>query len=253
MKLNINRKKFKVGDVVYYIRNNKTIPHKFDICVGTVDEHYSTEIAIQCYTSRERRLINGIPYNDFPSYTEWKKLPKGWTYSTKLYSLEHDKFDTDEIAKTLSPYKNEDIKKAIELGIIIPVQDKQQTHIDVEIDRKLGYRLIKKSDPYDYKTPWVCKPFREVYGTYDEAKKVVKEIEDEYKRQANLSDYDWSVELIDKTLGRAVNLGYITEEKSKEIRERLLEMDNVEDIVTRVYCGNVEWKYDRNRRWIKID
>lgn len=45
-----------------------------------------------------------------------------------------------------------------------------------------------------------------LYRTYKEAKKEVDENIDEFIRQSNLTDYDWSVEKIDKNLLRWKNV-----------------------------------------------
>ena len=47
--LNINRKKFNKGDVVYFLVNDEKIPYKKNVWFGTVEENYTTEICIQMY------------------------------------------------------------------------------------------------------------------------------------------------------------------------------------------------------------
>ena len=50
-----------------------------------VDEQFSDAIVIDYLVLRERRLVNGIPIDEFESETKYKKLPKGWRYNTKLF------------------------------------------------------------------------------------------------------------------------------------------------------------------------
>ena len=38
----------------------------------------------------EIRLINGVPFDDFQSETEFKKVPKGCIYNTDLYTVTED-------------------------------------------------------------------------------------------------------------------------------------------------------------------
>lgn len=38
----------------------------------------------------EIRLINGVPFDNFQSEMEFKKVPKGWDYSTDLYTVTED-------------------------------------------------------------------------------------------------------------------------------------------------------------------
>lgn len=49
----------------------------------------------------EIRLINGIPFEEFQSETEFKKVPKGWTYNTDLYTV------TENIEKKKNQCSNE--------------------------------------------------------------------------------------------------------------------------------------------------
>ena len=88
---------------------------------------------------------------------------------------------------------------------------------------------------------------------YKEAKKEVDENIAEFHRQAALSEYDWSVEQIDKTLKRYQIINDVTYEEVKQYRDWLLAMSNVEDIETRIFGGNIQWKYWKNKRWMNIE
>lgn len=71
----------------------------------------------------------------------------------------------------------------------------------------------------------------------------------ELNRIANLSDYDWSVEQIDKALEKLRVIMQYPEDRIQACREFLLSQDRVEDIDVRVSMKGLEWKYDRNKRW----
>ena len=75
----------------------------------------------------------------------------------------------------------------------------------------------------------------------------------EFTRQANLSDYDWSVEQIDKTLNRWKKFVDASDKEVEQYRDWLLSMDNVEDIETRISNGNIQWKYWKNKKWNYIE
>ena len=92
-----------------------------------------------------------------------------------------------------------------------------------------------------------------MYFTYEEAKKEVEDNIAEFHRQANLSDYDWSVEQIDKTLNLWKRLSDSSENEVKQYRDWLLGMSNVEDIEVRLFGGNIQWKYWKNKRWMNIE
>lgn len=68
-----------------------------------------------------------------------------------------------------------------------------------------------------------------------------------------LTDYEWSVEQIEKTLNRWKVQNDASEEEMNRIKKFILSMENVEYIETRLFGGNVEWKYEDKKRWNTID
>lgn len=91
-----------------------------------------------------------------------------------------------------------------------------------------------------------------VYFTYQEAKAEVEEYLTEFRRQAALSDYEWAVEEIDKTLNHWKKFQDATDEEVNVYRDWLLSMKNVEEIETRISLGNIQWKYEKNKKWNNI-
>ena len=242
-------KKFNDGQVVYFIKKNG---HRWSVDYGTVIEVCHNEVWIQKYAPKERRLVNGIPYNDFKTPTEWKKLPKGWSYDTVLFNFNYEPYDVALIDRWHFN-KPDEIRESIDNGILVKENEIDRSMVYSEIDNKKGWRIIRQHNSQDYKPNEVSKFINEVYATYEEAKEVIATHDAELKRQAELSDYDWSVEQIDHTLNRAVALHYITDNEAEQMRERLLNMKDVEDIVTRIHMGRVEYKYDKNKRWKIIE
>ena len=84
-------------------------------------------------------------------------------------------------------------------------------------------------------------------------KKEVDENVAEFYRQANLSEYDWSLEQICKTIDRYINIIDGNEDVGKSYQNWFKEMENVEDIETRIYDGEIQWKYEDNKKWRNID
>ena len=243
----INKKDFEIGQVAYFVENDRNTPYKWHVAFGIVEEHYTYEIALQLYELADRRLINGIPVNDFETPTRWQKLPKGWTYTTELFELSHSEPPAGEY-KINNPA---DILKAIEDGVLVKVQEVDHAHFEAEIDQKNGFRIVRKYpmfETWQYRY-YVSVNYMELYHTYEEAQKVIDDRVAEFQRQAALSDYDWSVEQIDHSIEKAIRNGIITKEDGEIFRERLLQMDNVEDIETRVTNKGLEWKYWKNKRW----
>lgn len=251
MGLDINRKEIPVGTVVYYVDKYKykTAGRTWGVGFGIVEEHYTTEICLQLLEPRDTRRIDGIPIQEFQSHGPWHKLPKGWTYNTKLYRETYD--EVPELS-SVDIRKPEDILKAYRSGWLVKVQDNYSIsrHVDTEIDSKHGWRIVLKVPPmHPLHRSYISLPFREIYRSYDEAKAVVDAEYAEFDRQAALSDYDWSVEQIDRTLDRWAALYEIEPERKSEARERLLDMKNVEELDTRLSYGGIQWKYEKNRRW----
>ena len=94
-------------------------------------------------------------------------------------------------------------------------------------------------------------PVSKCYSTWDEAEAEVNANIAEFERQANLSDYDWSVEQIEKTLNRA--RVFLHDSQVEQIREYLLSLPNVEDIETRIALDQFQWKYWKNKKWNNVN
>jgi hypothetical protein len=258
MSIDINRKDIPVGSVVYYIQNHSTIPNKPIIKFGIVEEHYASEIALKLYEIVDTRTINGTPIKDLKTPSKWYKLPKGWSYDTELIKYGSnfiERFpDYYNNCKSVSINNPDSILTAIDDGVLVPTDENDHCNIETEITKE-GWRIVRNyhSYPNTWTPSWISLYFHDAYSTYEEAKAVVDAKEAEFKRQSELSDYDWSVEQIDKSLNKALRFGYINEEKRDELRKRLLSLQDVEDIETRVSNVGVEWKYCKNKRWKKLE
>lgn len=247
--LKINRKEIPVGTVVFYIHKHG---HEWSVEFGTIEEHYTSEICVQLYDFKETRLINGIPVDEFETPTKWQKLPKGWSYDTKLF--EQTNSELPELAKKLNPRKAEDILTAIKEGILVKVQDKDYCHIRDEIDSKKGWRIVRNYPMWEkHKPNYVSLGLSEVFRTYEEAQEIINLHNAEFERQANLSDFEWSIEQIDKDIDRWAAMYSITDEEKARCRERLMSIDNLEYVETRVFDGKIQWRYENKKRWMTVE
>lgn len=247
---NLNPKSFQVGSVVYFLKNKKGSSEKM-ICFGTVIDHYCSEIAIQLYESIDCRFIDGIPVKDYQTPSPWQKLPNGWSWDTKLFEVEF-KF-TDEIKNRVFDIKDKDnILELIQDNLLVKPSENDHANFRSEVDSKFGWRIVREYGNEWY-SDYISLPFYEVYNTYKEAQAELDAILEENRRQAMLTDLEWSIEQIDHDLDKWAYLYSITPEAKKQVRDRLMALDNLEDVVTRVAGGYIEWKYDRNRRWMRIE
>lgn len=247
-------KRFHPGDIVYWCGREAG---KYVVKWGMVDEQYSDAVRIEFLEAKECRYIDGVPIVEFIRHQneqKYKKLPKGWTYNTKMFDLDCVKDPEDvNLWNKLSPRIDdpESIKRAYDAGILVKAYLK--FHGDIEADiTKEGYKIVCKEPMYrNYSTHTSIRPDR-VYTTYQEAQDEVDANTAEFVRQSELSDYDWSVEQIDKTLARWQLTVGATDEERAAYRKWILDMEHVEDIETRVYLGNVQWKYEKNKKWNNI-
>lgn len=221
------------------------------ICFGTVIDHYCYEIAIQLYESIDCRFIDEIPVKDYQTPSPWQKLPKGWSWDTKLFEVEF-KF-TDEMKDRVFDIKDKDnILELIQDNLLVKPSENDHANFRSEVDSKCGWRIVREYDNEWY-SDYISLPFYEVYNTYEEAQAELDAILEENRRQAMLTDLEWSIEQIDHNLDKWAYLYSITPKAKKQVRDRLMALDNLEDVVTRVAGGYIEWKYNRNRRWMRIE
>jgi len=247
---NLNPKSFPVGSIVYFLKNKKGSAEKY-ISFGTVIEHYCSEIAIQLYEPIDRRTINGIQVKDFETPTPWKKLPKNWSWDTVLFQVE--RIIPSGMKDIRFDIKDKDcIMELINYHLLVKPSENDHANFRSEVDSKLGWRIVREYDNEWY-SDYICVPFYDVYNTYEEAHEELDAILEENQRQAALTDLEWSIEKIDDNLNKWAYLYSITPEAKKQVRDRLMGLDNLEDVVTRVAGGYIEWKYDSNRRWMRIE
>ena len=247
MSTGLNDKKLPVGSVGYFVERSNQPPYDYYVHYGIIEEHYATEIAMKLYELKDVRIIDGVPIKEFKTPTRWMKLPKGWTYNTKLFTIEYGEYEYPPRDYNIT--KPEDILQAIADGVLVKVEDNDHAQIEAEIDSKNGYRIVRKYPPYHWDRTDIWLRYDKVYATYDEAKAVVDSIEAEFKRQSELSDYDWSLEQIDRTINRCVGMYLITKEQGEEFRQRLIDMGNIEEIETRIFGGGLQWKYWKAAKW----
>lgn len=243
-------KRFNPGNIVYWCHQRG---HEYSVHYGMVDEQFSDAVVIDYIVPRERRRVDEIPIDEFHSEQRYRKLPKDWTYNTKLFELTWDDFTSEEKDFVLDISKPETLQEAYDKGYL--VKDNIIFHgvIEAEITKD-GFRIVKKypRESFHHIDHVSIRPDK-VYFTYKEAKKEVDENIAEFRRQAALSDYDWSVEQIDKTLDMWKAFNDASDKEVKAYRNWLLDMKDVENIETRLWGNEIQWKYWKNTRWNYIE
>lgn len=242
-------KRFNQGDIVYWCHYNGA---KYTVKWGMVDEQFSDAVHIDYLALRERRKVDGVPIDEFQSEQRYRKLPKGWSYDTKLFELTIEDLTEEEKEYVLDATEPECVKEAYEKGYLVKDETIFHGVIDSEITKD-GFRVVKKTPMWGHHISNTSVRPDKVYFTFEEAKKEVDENIAELHRQANLTDYEWSVEQIDKTLNIYKCLWGLTEEKEKEYKDWLLGMENVEEIEVRISGGNLQWKYWDKKKWHNLE
>ena len=247
----LNPKSFPIGSVVYFLRYQKGSSKKY-VAYGTVIEHYTGEIAVQLYEPINITTIEGVPVKDFHTPTEWRKLPKGWSYSMQLIN-----YGCLEVPQEMEEPIHEDdpewIKRMIDKKILVPPRENDHAKFYTDIDPKKGWRITRDYRGVEETADSICVHYTHCYATYAEAQAELDAIRMELEKQAALSDCEWSIQQIDDKLNYYSYLYGIPDDKKTAMRERLLALDNIEDVAVRINLGKFEWKYDRNRRWNAIE
>jgi len=242
---------FQPGDVIYWVAHHKWSTDMY-VDFGIVTEEFSDAVCADKLHIYDNRYINGIPYKDFPDVTPWQKLPKGWSYNTVLFDVERKPKEGHDLLKNLQITNPEDIKNALVNGFLVLLKDYDQTVPHSEVSNKLGWRIRKEHDNSTYVYPHVTLQKDKAFKTYEEARAVIDAQEAEWKRQSELTDEEWSVEQIDHDLQRWTKIYNKSPEEVQKVRDFLLGMDKVEDIETRVFGGDFQWKYWKNKKWRTI-
>ena len=71
-----NDRRFKTGDIVFFIRNNQGA-----IDWGEVETVFCDRNVLTLYELRDERTVEGIPIKDYnfnPEKSDWRKLPEGF-------------------------------------------------------------------------------------------------------------------------------------------------------------------------------
>lgn len=242
--MEINPKAIPVGAIAYYLKDKA---HKPTVQFGEVIEHYPSCIVLQLYELKDRRMIGGIPIAEFPPVTRFQKLPAHWTWDTDLIHM--DFAPLPEEAKAIRLCIPETIREGIDNGCLVRVRDNDHCILNAEITKE-GYRIVKRYPRCVQDR--VSVPWYEVYPTYDEASKAAVEIYEEILRQRSLTDEEWSVEQIDKTLDEWAFINGATDDEKRLVRENIMRLDNIADVEVRHIAGDIQWKYFKNKRWNSI-
>lgn len=250
----INDKNWQVGDIVYWVHKDGWEPR---VQWGRIDEVFTDGLCVDYLEPCERRSVNGIPIDEFESDTHYRKLPNNWKILSSTEDLIKITYEPYPLKLNLIRYDDpEQIKEAYEAGLLVKASSIFKGEITTDITEK-GYRVIKRypvwymSSPHRPNTATLT--YDEAYRTYVEAMDKCTAFYLELQRQAALSDLEWSIEQIDKTLKQWKTLYGKTDEEYATIRNRILNMGDIENLEVRLADGCIQWKYWKNKKWHDIE
>ena len=254
----LNPKNFTIGQIVFYID-----PTSKTWWRGRVKDYYSDGYGLEQFEFVDDRLIDGVPIAEYEFGVE-KKLPKSWKYDTELFTIDNWLFG--RCYDFSSDFSIETIEEYIKSGLLVkPSTQHTDWKIGAEIDGKT-YKVIHELvspnmshthgaiAPYFQHSDYACVNTHFVFATLEEALKPIKEREAEVKRRRELSDYDESVEEMEKVLARWKKLYNTPDADIESTRKFLMEkLDATDDDVidVRLYQGKIQWA-DSKSRWKEI-
>lgn len=244
----LNPKNFEIGQIVFFVKDfNKAIDW------GVVEEIYGDGYGLALYEPVDDRMIEGIPIDEYNFNQKPRKLPKGWSWDTDLVHMTINPDIAKQKESEPYNYNPSTLQHLIDIGLLVRPHS-QWLYSKVEADiTKDGYSLVRnrKSQLIDGKERpnFAIVPFHRIYSTADEAQAIVDRTYIELKRQSELSDYDWSVEQIDKSLNHYCKIHSINNKEKQAIRDFILSQKDVEDIEVRGNGEGFQWKYWKNKRW----
>lgn len=245
----------KQNQVCYYIEDSR-----FGMYVSYGIYEYKTMCThkVSRLKAPEIRLINGVPFDDFQSETEFKKVPKGWTYSTDLYIVTED---LEKKKKINAAMKGRYIKNPLDIqwlfvnGYLVKMEDVEPI-IEPEFDHNT-YRLVKKYPAWTqcYGSHNDRYP-NEVFESYEAAEKRMNEIKEIRHRKAVecalldfYEDLEWTLEKYEVEHGGR---------KIEKIRQKILARPHLYDTMFRYYNGEIlvvsrkAYRKDSHIEWEKI-
>lgn len=243
----------KIGDIVFwcgYGEYNGVVWPRYEVKWGKIESFGLHCTHIEMYELRNRMIIDGVSIWDWQPDGKKKKLPKGWTYNTRLFDIDYEPIsDNFKNARMDSP---EDLQMLIDEKVFIRVKDNINYHPEAEISKD-GWELVRRSDE-KYKPTYIELRNDRLYSTYAEAKAEVDAKYAEFQRQAELSDEEWSKEKILETINRWVSIyGLPSQERYEKIYDFLMNHERVEDVEVRIYMRHLQWKYDKNKKWLDVE
>lgn len=268
---NISRPNLKVGDIAYWVERVNYSHSRyggFDVKFGIIDEVWKDCYVVNYLVPYEEVVITidgndntfktFADMQDFISNMSYRKLPKGWTYNTRLFTWEV----THPIKLEGSIKNPEDIKKAVECGALVrPKMKVTNAGFPNDIVEKQGWKLKMNPTYGRYGTNSYIQsdiPLDKYYtfSTWEDAEKLAKILREEKEWSANLTDSEYVEVRILRVLNKAQEKIFgenaLTAEEAKRIYKFMIKQKRFDEIECR-WFGGFQWRYYDSKKWYTVN
>lgn len=254
---NTKQREYKKGSVVYFITKKN---NEYFIDYGLAVDNYQDYVTLEILEPRDRRLIDGIPYKEYPAYSDWRKLPASFDWNNQLGSVcemtMEDMTDDDKAVDITSP---ESILTAFNNGALVKSRTVDHSRLHIMIDSRYGYRLFKSyvcvTDD-DEHFPAIARAtntaidYCRCFPTYEAAQHRIEDYLNEIKKQMAMSEHDWNVEMVTEDVEWWCSGNKKSEEDKRKALDFLLNLEDFDEYETRAVGPTLEYRKLGNKKWI---
>lgn len=230
---------YKKDDLVYFIDNYRRVSFGLIDDYDKENNYYyiSTLTFVLSYLQEvknnkklKQMIGKRIGYNDTFTEEDFNRIIR-YTY--------------EEISKIkFYPNKRRDVLNLVRNEILI--RERECIYLAKEGVERVGFGgIFYNGEEYvrkEYKIVFRIKP-KDIFMTYEETQEELNKRKAEIERINNLSDYEYSVEEINKTLDKFCS------KRRKVYSNIIFKMNNLENIETRVFCNRLQYRYGFYQDW----
>lgn len=274
---------FEAGDIVYFINYDRKVPkinRRYRVDIGMVYDDYcqDSEVKVSSLVPKDNRLVNGVPWNEFKTPTKIMSLVQNdrklspYEIYNKYVHITHEK--TSVFYKDIDISNRDEIVKYVLSKDLIPLIERDNSYISFRYDDSgKGYYLTREYDPcihpFTY-IPKYCNQFvwenndklyyLNIFSVGFDYNKIKTLCDDLNKLQElhkekidNMTELDFVIEEIDDVCGKYNKIYCDDIYYTQAVKQWLLEKKNADKLCVRLYCGDIQWKYEQNSKWQKVD
>lgn len=274
---------FEAGDIVYFINYDRKVPkinRRYRVDVGMVydDCFWNNEVKISLLVPKEDRLVNGVSWNEFKTPTKVMPLVsndrklKPYEIYNKYVHIAHEK--TSVFYKDIDISNRDEIVKYVLSKDLIPLVERDNSYISLICENNgKDYYLTREYDkyfnPYIY-VPKYCNQFvwenddklyySDIFSVGFDYNKIkvlcdnLNKLQELHKEKIdNMTELDFVIEEINDVCGKYNKIYCDDIYYTQAVKQWLLAKKNADKLCVRLYCGDIQWKYEQNSKWQKVD